>query len=714
MAVLQKIRSKGALLLVIIGLALFAFIAEEFVRSTSTTANERGRVAGEVNGKRIDYQDFQQLVEQYKDALKFMRGNSTFSEMESAQAEDQAWNMYVTNQLIVKECDKLGLTVTDKELQDVLNNGTHPMLMQTPFLNQQQGRFDVNQLKQFLTQYDQMQVSAEVPEQYKEQYASVYKYWKFVEKSLRDNLLQQKYQALLQNCILSNPIEAKMSYEDNANVSDILLASFDLRTVQDKDVKISDSDLKAKYDEYKERYRQFIETRDINFIAVSVEASDKDKAALAAEMSKYAESINTTDDLASLVRKSNSLVPYNDVWVTKKAYPQDIQNMLDSVATGSVKGSYYEMSDNTDNIIKVVAKMEAPDSIQYKAIQVGGKTVEEARKSADSIYAALQAGAVFDSIAKKYNQPAQEQWIVTSQYETAPNLDDNTVQMINTLNTASTNELKNLAFEQGNLIIKVTDRKAMTTKYKAAVIKRSVAFSKETYSKAYNDFSRFLATNTTREALEKNATKSGYQYQTLPNMMSNAHFIAGIPSTKEALRWTFNKDTKEGDVSPLYECGENNTLLVVVLNKIHEEGYRPFEDMKDEIKAEVMAEKKADILANKLSGVKSIAQAQAQKAAIDTLTNINFGGIAQLPSGAVETKINGSISGKKNNDFVGPIKGNQGVYFYQVLNSNKADMKYDENEQMNAALQQHMRNFNTVVNDLYLKANVKDKRYLFF
>ena len=103
MAALQKIRSKGVLLLIIIGFGLFAFIAEEFVRSIQTTTNESRQVAGEICGKKITSMEFQKMVEEYRDALKFMRGNTTPTEQENAQTEDFVWQSYVNYQLIAKD-----------------------------------------------------------------------------------------------------------------------------------------------------------------------------------------------------------------------------------------------------------------------------------------------------------------------------------------------------------------------------------------------------------------------------------------------------------------------------------------------------------------------------------------------------------------------------------------------------------------------------------
>ena len=297
-------------------------------------------------------------------------------------------------------------------------------------------------------------------------------------------------------------------------------------------------------------------------------------------------------------------------------------------------------------------------------------------------------------------------------------MDENNIKLLNTLNTTATNELKNVEFETGNLIVLVTDRKAITTKYNVAIIKRPVTFSKETYSKAYNDFSRFLANSKTMDELEKNAVKEGYQYQMNNEVYANTHFINNITNTKEALRWLFNDDTKVGDISPLYECGDNNTLLVVALNKIHEKGYQPLEDVKSTIEKEIQKDKKAEYILKdpKVSQLKSLAEAQANGYKMDTLKNVAYNGITFVPStGSMETKINSSSAGKKVNDFVGPIKGENGVYFYQVIAINKnSEAKYDEKEMTSNVRTQLLRNIQTFGSDLYLKGNVKDKRYLFF
>ena len=225
MAALGKIRKRGVILVIVIGLGLFRFIAEEAVRSCEATKNQQRQQIGEVLGNKVNVQEFQELMEEYEEVVKMTQNRDNFSEEELNQIKDQVWNQYVTNQIIAAEAKKLGLTVTDEELQNMMKEGTNPMLLQTPFVNQQTGRFDVTQLTKFLADYKKMGTNPELSESYNR----IYKYWQFIEKQLRTQTLAQKYQALVAGSLLSNPVSAKMAFEGQSNESDILLASLPYR-----------------------------------------------------------------------------------------------------------------------------------------------------------------------------------------------------------------------------------------------------------------------------------------------------------------------------------------------------------------------------------------------------------------------------------------------------------------------------------------------------
>ena len=713
MAVLGKIRSHGVTLIIIIGIGLFAFIAEEAFRSCESSRNNQRQQVGEVLGESINYEEFAKLVDEASDAMKLM-GQDNLNDDQLSQLRDQVWQNYVQYKLIENECDKLGLTVTDGEMQNVLNEGTNQMLLSTPFVNRQTGRFDANQLKQFLAQYNQAKTANP---QMAEQYETIYKYWNYVEKSLRQQLLIQKYNGLLAHCFLSNPVEAKMSFKEENEESQIQLASYPYSSIADSKIKISESDLKSKYNDLKPRFQQVIESRDIKYIDVQISASAADRAALLKQFQGYAKDLSAAEDPTDVVRKSTSTVPYLGIPVGKEALPTDLAGLVDSMSVGQTIGPKESKQDNSLNIVKLVAKQQLPDSVQFRAIQIGGTSADDAHQRADSIYKALSAGADFSTIAKKYGQEGSEQWLTTRQYEYTNTMDKDTKSYLNSLMTAAPKELKNVVLTQGNIIFEVLDRRNMVDKYTAAIIKRTIDYSKETRSSIYNKFSSFVSANQTPELIAKNAAKNGYRLEEAKDITTTQHNLVGVHSTRDAMKWLF--DAKAGEVSPMYECGNNgDNLLLVICEKIHPVGYRGLDDpqVRDLVKAEVMRDKKAELLISKAKGVKSIAAAKAKGAVISNVGQVTFAAPVFVQStGGSEPALSGAVYATKQGAFSShPVKGQAGVYQFQVVKKSMNGAKYNEASQEMKLRQKAMQYAGNYMNELYIKAKVVDNRYLFF
>ena len=713
MAALGKIRSKGVLLISIIGFALFAFIAEELFRSCESHRNESRQQVGEVLGEKVSVQDFQKLVDEYTAVIKMTQGRDNLTDEELNQVKDVVWNTYIQNQLISHEAEKIGLTVTDQEMQNILNQGTNPMLLNTPFVNQQTGRFDANVLKKFMAEYKQAQGTNP---QLVEQYQSIYNYWTFIEKSLRTQILAQKYQALLAGCMLSNPVSAKMAFKDENEESSIQLASLPYSSINDNKVQVSDADLKAKYEELKPTFKLYDEARDIKYVDFQVVASAADRAALNKTFAGYAQTLAAAADPADVVKKSGSSVNYLGIAQTKAAFPSDIAAKLDSMSVGQTTAVVENKRDNTLNIIKLLSKTQLPDSVEFRAIQVGGTTPEETAQRADSIYKALQAGADFEAMAKKYGQNGSKSWITSQQYQNAPSLDSDTKAYIESLNTMGVNETKNLKMTQGNIILQVLNRKAMTTKYVAAVIKKTIDFSKDTYSQAYNKFSQFVSESQTVEALEKNAAKYGFKLQERQGVQNSEHYVAGVRGTREAMKWLF--DAKENTISPLYECGDNDHLFVMALNKINKKGYMSLDDekVKEYVKQQVIRDKKAEMLMAQVKGVNSISAAKAKGAQISTVNQITFAAPVFVQATMMrEPALSGAVAATAKGKFSAhAVKGNAGVYLFQVVDKKVRPAKYNEKEYEQRQRQKSLQSVGNFMRDLYLKANVTDNRYLFF
>ena len=716
MAALGTIRKRGVILVCIISFGLFAFIAEEAFRSCDSAKNNERQQIGEVFGEKISVQEFQKLVDEYTEVIKMQQGQDNLPEEQMNQVKDMVWNSYIQNKIVAHEAEKLGLTVTDAELQDILKTGTNPMLAQTPFVNQQTGRFDVSALQKFLADYKAQKANPSANAQMMDQYTKIYNYWSFIEKTLRQQTLAQKYQSLLAHCFLSNPVEAKMAFKEENEESKIQLAAFPYSDIQDDKVKVVESDLKAKYDEMKARFKQPVESRDIKFVDIQVEASQADRAALNKEFAGYHTQLAAAADPTEVVRKSASTVAYLGIPVGKDAFPSDIAATLDSMAVGATTAVKANKADNTLNIVKLVNKQQLPDSIQYRVIQVAAASVAEAKTKADSIQGAISGGADFEAIAKKYGQTGEKAWMTTRQYEFAQSMDKDNKAFINALNTQAVNATSQLQLGQGYVILQVCDRKAMIEKYTAAVIKKNVDFSQDTYRTAYNKFASFVSANQTADEIVKNAAKSGYKVQDLKDITTATHYVANIHSTREALKWIF--EAKEGSVSPMYECGNNDHLLVVVLDKINRIGFRGLDDpqVKEMVKAEVIKDKKAEMIEAKLNGVKNIAAAKSKGAKVSEVNQITFAAPVFVASaGASEPALSGAVSATKKGAFSAhPVKGNAGVYLFLVTNKSNRPVKFNEKAQEQKCRQKSMQYAGNFMNELYLNANVVDNRYLFF
>ena len=709
MATLQTIRSKGPLLVVVIGLALFAFIAGDAWKVHQPHQGKQD--VGEINGKTLTAQEYQKMVDEYAEVIKLTQGLNSLNDDQLTQVKDQVWQSYVNNQLIAAEAKKLGLTVSDAEIQAIIEEGTHPLLMQTPFRNPQTGAFDKDMLKKFLVDYANLGKS-QMPAQYVEYYQKMGAFWNFIEKTLRQTALAEKYQNLLAKSLISNPVSAEDAFASRTNQTDVLLAAVPYSSINDSTITVSNEEIKALYNKKKETFEQPVETRNIKYIDVLVTPSDEDRKEVLDEVTEYSTQLANVADMSTFVRSTNSVVPFSEVVVNKTVLPNDIVARLDSVKLGEVYGPYYNQADDSYNAFRILANQTAPASIQFRQIQVYADTEAKTKTLADSIFTALKGGADFAELAQKYGQTGESSWLTARNYEGAA-LDAENAKFINTLINSGIKELNNLQVGQANVILQVMDKKAMKDKYEVAIIKRPVEFSKETYNKAYNDFSQFVAQNTTMDKIVANAEDNGYRLLERADFRSGEHYVGGVKGTRDALKWIFA--AKEGEVSPLYECGENDHLMVVALEKINPAGYRNINLVADMLKAEIIKDKKAEKIMAELNGADINKAKSAANAVSDTVKHITFAAPAYVSITRASEPVLGAFASKTEvNKTTAPIKGNAGVYVMQIINKDKSAETFDAKTEESNLENMAARYSNSFISDLYKKAEVKDDRYLYF
>ena len=712
MATLQKIRSKGPLLLIVIGLAMLAFIlgdAWKIIRP-----NQGIQYVGTIDGEDISAMDFQKELENYTEVVKFANQTNDLTEEQNNSLRDEVWAIMVRNYILEKAAAQIGLTVTDEEVREVIERGTDPVLASTPF--SQDGKFDADVLKSFLAFYQSLERGAVSAEEMN-YYESMYKYWLFIENDIKSGLLYSKYLALVQASIISNPVAARISFDDRIKRADVLMASVPYSSLSDDEAQVTSSDLKKTYSENKEALYVYSENRDIYYIDYEIEPSDADRKALLEEVNEITSQLEDLDsDFESFVRRSGSEVAYSEVPSSAKNLPEDVAARLDSVNKAGVYGPYYNQEDDTYNTFKILAQVNGYDSIQFSMIQVPVlDSQEEADKRADSICtAASKRGADFAELASKYNQTASENWLSANSYEPAVISGDNAVY-INKLNSMKKGEVAVVKLTGANLVIKVLDTKTPLKKYDIAIVKRPVDFSEETSNAAYNKLSQFVSQNSTLEELKANAEDSDFRLLYYPAFENYNYNVAGVSKSHEALRWVFG--AQKGEVSRIFEVGAaNDHLLVVAVSDIHPRGYRSVEDAAQSLSYKALKDKKAAILTKKLAGLSMDEVKALPGALVDTVNYVNFSNSAYIASmSANEAVLGASVANLETGVMTAPIKGDNCVFVAQKLSEENPSSNFDEAaEKLRLKTLSVSRIPSSVIETLYFEAKVIDNRYKIF
>ena len=700
MATLEKIRSKGLLLLIVVGLALVVFIVGDLVNSGSTYFQENGANVAVINGDKVKIRDYAEKMEQFNDVVKLQYGNNINDEM-MEKIRQMVWESTVTEKVVGDDCAEIGMMVTKNELADMLvGNNISPMMMNNQMFFNQNGQFDVNIVKQFISMLDSEDAAQNIPYEQLRLYRNYWRYW---EHAIKTNRLQEKYTNLLNAALVVNPLEAKYAY-DNAKVSaDAVYAMKNYFAIADTIVNVSDAEIKALYNEKKEQFKQK-QSADVKYIAVDIKPSADDFAEVEKWINDLKEEFTTTEEIADVVN-SNSDVQYRGENLVKDQIDADFQEFAFSGKAGEVMGPIFV--DNTYKMARIIENgINSVDSVNLSNMYLRRETAEATQALADSIMTAVKKGADFAELAKVHSlaqngaNGGEIGWVSEMGLE----------KKIAT--PAFSTPAKGIfQVKEGNDIIlfRVNELGQKVLKAKVAVLARSVDATSRTQATLYNNLKQFIVDNNTIEKLEAEAANNGYVVMTAKNLDINASAINNVKKAREAVRWVF--ENKEGAISDIFEV--ENQIIAVAVDKHNAEGYRSIESVRPQLLSELRKEKKGDILVAQMAN-KDMAQLATEGFRVDTVRNISF---ASNYAGAIgnEPSLFARVAGAEVEKESPAIKGNTGAYIFKVINKEEAAKPYNEKEEM-VMLETREGYMNQYLSIEALKeaANIEDMRYKYY
>jgi len=711
MATLEKIRNKAGLLIIVVGVALFAFIIGDFLNSGSTYFRQNQEKIATVGGEVISIQDYQARVDEMTEIYKMQSGNSNIAEELNTQLRQSVFDGMVQEKVLGKAAEELGMSVSPEELFDMVQGeNISPVIQQMPMFRNEMGQFDKTALLNFLKTIDDDHI-ATYPADQQAQLLQMRNYWLFWERTIKNQRLEEKYTGLLTKAIAANKIDAEDNFKMTSETSDIAYAMQNYSSIPDSTVQVNKSEMEKLYNQRKELYKQQ-ESKVVSYVSVDIVPSAEDFDKAQADIESVKSEFASTENVAELVNE-NSDVPYLDAFVSENALNPDARQFVASAEIGEVHGPVF--ADNTYRMFKLVDKTTAPDSVKVSHIMIGGMTDAQTAALADSLMGVLKGGADFAEIAMEYSMDQAAQmggelgWFTEA--TAVRGISDD---FKNAIFSANVNELKTVKTMYGTHIVKVTEKTANINKYKVADIVMAVSPSSKTYSNLYNELNQFLSANNTQAKFEENAQEAGYSLMKDATVGKGDQTLGFIQSSRPVIRWAF--ETDKGKVSEIFECGDK--FVAAVLKGTLPEGYRSLASVTPQLESELRIKKKGEMIVQELKA-KNLNTVEAYASAMvngkqDEVKFVGFN-TSRISGIGQEPKINAIATISPVGTVSEPFAGLNGVYVIKVTNKNNEGAEYNEADQMKSMDASNAYRYGfQAVQALVQDANVVDNRIRFY
>ena len=711
MATLEKIRSKAGLLVLVVGLALFAFIIGDFLNSGSTYFRQTQERVAKVDGEVIKIQDYQGRIDEMTEMYKMQSGQTNLPEEYMNQIRQSVFDAMVQEIVLDEATDKLGMTVSPEELFDMVQGeNISPMIQQMQmFVNPQTGQFDKSALLNFLITIDDDNI-ASYPADQQAQLLQARNFWLFWEKNIKRQRLEQKYTTLLSKAVAANVLDAKEAFNDAAENSDIVYAMQSYASIPDSTIEVSKSEIEKLYNQRKELYKQK-EGKVIKYIAVDIRPSQEDYDKASADIESLKEEFTTSEKVADIVNE-NSEVPYMDAFFTENAFDPEMKQFATTSELGAVYGPAFHNAKY--RMLKLVAKKIGPDPVKVSHIMLANGDEARTTALADSLMNVLKNGGDFAALAKEFSaDQAAENGGELGWFTEITALRGVNEDFKNAVFSTPVNEIAKVKSLYGTHLVKVTEKTANVNKYKVADIDMTVSPSSKTYSNIYNELNQFISQNNDLAKLDEAAKEAGYNLIAGVNVTADNQTLGSIKNSRPVIRWAFQND--KGKISEIFECDDK--FVIAGVEGTIKEGYRSVASLTPALKAEIAAQKKgekiaADLKAKNLTSVEAYADAMGSK--VDSVKFINFG-TRRIAGIGVEPKLNAMVSLAEVGQVSAPVAGNNGVYVFKVYDRNKDAKEYNEAEEIKTLDASNAYRFGfQAIQSLVNKADVEDNRIRFF
>jgi peptidyl-prolyl cis-trans isomerase D len=668
MNVLESIRKRTGLLVGIVGLALVIFILESLLGSGSSIFSGDVNTVGVVNGKKIDRNEFYTKVENQLNGIRQQKQTNDIDDQTRKQVVEYIFQSYISEHVIKPQYNKLGLSVGEDELyenmvvnpsQVVIQRLTDPNTRQlNPQFALPDGSLDRNKWKQVVASVTGDQELAV----------------KQMEEDVANTRLAEKYSALIKKAIYVTAAEAKSNYIAQGTKLNVSFVMKRYDSVGDSAVKVSDDDLKKYYEDNKYKYVNNKASRKIEYVSFPIAPSVDDVAAIEKNSMEIADAFKAkkaSEDSAFMMAESENGQIIVQEFSRKNMVIRDTTIYTDPI--GTVYGPYNEGA--YFKIYKLSEINNIADSCKVRHILIGTidpqtqkatRAKAAAKKTADSLLVLIKDKKVtFDTLVKtisddkgSVDKGGDYGWF------------NETTQFVEPFKNAGLRGVKgNISVVEtafGYHIIEVVDLSATRhTNYRLEQIFKPIVPSEETTKRIFEEAKQFAGENNTGELFDKGIETKKLTKRLADNIDENDITIPGLESAKELVRWVYSANKNDVNL-----FSYNDKHMVVKLSSIKEKGYLPLEDVKDDVMAEAIQQKKAEMFLSefkaKAAGSSSVEDI-AKKLNLEALTQDNLTPEAHNVQGVGHDDVLvGTAAGTKQGSISKPIAGELGVFVVKV------------------------------------------------